>query len=142
MLKKFQLQRSILTRTSGIVEKKTKIQGKSLESGICYYKLKNMLAICRIMTFNYQDAYFIFKLLSEMEPNLMPEWKNLDLMDAENELVTRLFFNALTLFEIKDVENSKKLFIQAKKLYRKMGNEKFKETCDQYLVKLTEMETS
>jgi hypothetical protein len=72
----------------------------------------------------------------------MPEWKNLDLMDAENELVTRLFFNALTLFEIKDVENSKKLFIQAKKLYRKMGNEKFKETCDQYLVKLTEMETS
>jgi tetratricopeptide (TPR) repeat protein len=142
MLKKFQLQRSILTRTSGIVEKKTKIQGKSLESGICYYKLKNMLAICRIMTFNYQDAYFIFKILSEMEPNLMPEWKNLDAMDAENELVTRLFFNALTFFEIKDVENSKKLFIQAKKLYRKMGNEKFKETCDQYLVKLTEMETS
>jgi tetratricopeptide (TPR) repeat protein len=142
MLKKFQLQRSILTRTSGIVEKKTKIQGKTLESGICYYKLKNMLAICRIMTSNYQDSYFIFKLLSEMEPKLLPEWRNFDLNDAENEYVTRLFFNAITFFEIKDIENAKKHFIQAKKIYKRMGNEKFKETCDQYLIKLTEMETS
>eukprot|EP01080_Neovahlkampfia_damariscottae_P000562 gene562-8072_t len=135
-LKKFQLQRTTLTRVIRIAKEKVEEEGESISSKISLYKLENMLAICRLFLGDFKEAFFIFKTLASAEEKLMPEWRNLNENEVQIELSARYFFSGISLFELGDFENSKKNFMLAKKIYKKIGNEKFKNHCDEYLTKI------
>ena len=121
------------------MNEKVEEEGKSWTSRMCLYKLENMLAICRLFMGDFKEAFFIFKTLETKEEKLMPHWKNSNEEEAQNELAARYFFSGITLYEMKDLEPSKKNFIHAKKIFKKIGNEKYKNHCDEYLQKLIEL---